>query len=280
MDRLRAAGDRQADLEVSETFAAAARAAVLEAGRLAMSWFGGDHGSWEKGPGQVVTDADLAVDRFLKRTLADLAPDAGWLSEETADDGSRLTARRVWIVDPLDGTRSFAAAIPEFTVCVGLLEAGRPVLGFVLNPATGELFEARAGQGATLAGRPIAARAAAGLAGARIVVSRDENRRRDFARFLPDAELDTIGSLALKLCLVAAGRFDGYLSWRRAHDWDIAAAALILEEAGALLTDPRGATVRFDGVQPVRRGLVAATPALHAAMLEATRPAFEALAVG
>jgi len=276
VDKARAAGQRQADLEVS--LASSTRAAVLEAGRLAMSYFGRAHGRWEKGPGQIVTDADLAVDGFLKTALSGLAPDAGWLSEETADDGSRLTARRVWVVDPIDGTRSFAEAKPEFTICVGLLEHARPVLGLVLNPATGELFEARAGQGATLNGAPIAARPQAALAGARIVVSRNENKRRDFERYFPDAQLDAIGSLALKLCLVACGRFDGYLSWRRAHDWDIAAAALILAEAGALLTDPRGLEVRFDTAEPVRRGLVAAAPGLHAAMIEATRAGFEAVA--
>jgi myo-inositol-1(or 4)-monophosphatase len=287
VELLRAAGQRQADLEMSANERAAlgasaseieqVRAAVREAGRLALDYFRQEHGRWEKGPGQVVTDADIAVDRFLKGALLRDRPEDGWLSEETADDGSRLTRPRVWVVDPIDGTRSFAAGIAEFTICVGLLVGGRPVLGFVLNPVTGELFEAVRGQGARLDGAPIRVNQLSGLQGARIVVSKFENRRRNFARVLPGAEVETIGSLALKLCLVACGRYDGYLTWRRTQDWDIAAAALVLEEAGAVLSDPAGAPIRFDASEPVRRGLVAGSPGLHRAILGATRASFAAL---
>ena len=275
MDVLRAAGEWSADLEVGfdHPLAAATRDAVGAAGRMALGYFGQAHGRWEKGPGQIVTDADLAIDAFLKGRLGEIEPRAAWLSEETEDDRRRLACERVWVVDPIDGTRSFAEGRPEFTICVGLLEADRPILGLVLNPATGELFEAVRGHGARLNGQVIRTARADRVLGARIVVSKYENRKRQFARLLPGAEVGSIGSLALKLCLVASGRYDGYLTWRKTHDWDIAAAAIILEEAGAMMADPDGEPIRLNRPEPHHQGLVAANPALVQAVLAATREA-------
>jgi myo-inositol-1(or 4)-monophosphatase len=250
---------------------AGARAAVRAAGAIAMAQFGTAHRRWEKGPGQVVTEADLAVDALLAARLRPLEPAAAWLSEESVDDGGRLAAERVWVVDPIDGTRSFAEGVPEFTICVGLVERGRPILGLVLNPATDELFEAALGGPALLNGRPVAVAGRAGLAEARIVVSRTEQRRRRFDALLPAAEITTIGSLAYKLCLVAAGRFDGYVTWRRCHDWDIAGAMAVLAAAGAVVSERDGAPIGLNRPEPRHAGLVAAAPALHDAILAATR---------
>jgi myo-inositol-1(or 4)-monophosphatase len=245
--------------------------ATRAAGAIAMRHFRTAHDRWEKGPGQVVTEADIAIDRFLKERLLGARPGDGWLSEETEDDPARLAKRRVWIVDPIDGTRSFAEGVPEFAVSVALVEDGAPVLGLVLNPATDELFIAARGRGATLNGAPLRATARAGLEGARIVASRFESRRRGFGELLPSVELTTIGSLAYKLALVASGRFDGYLSWRRSHDWDIAGAAALLAEAGAALTDADGGAIAFNRERPVQEGLLAGGPAVHGALLRATR---------
>ena len=234
------------------------RAAVTEAGRIAMRFFRQQHESWHKGPGQIVTEADIAIDRFLNAELRrDHATD-GWLSEETEDDRVRLERRRVWVVDPIDGTRSFADGVAEFTICVGLLQDDVPVLGFVLNPATDELFEARLGEGAFLNGARLQASPAQELAGARIVASKFESRRRGFAPLVPTADVSSLGSLAYKLALVAAGRFDGYLSWRRTHDWDIAAAVLLLTEAGAVMTDAAGGPIHLNRPEPIHQGLLAA----------------------
>ncbi|MFO1067296.1 MAG: 3'(2'),5'-bisphosphate nucleotidase CysQ [Geminicoccaceae bacterium] len=243
------------------------RSAVAEAGRIAMRYFRQAHGRWEKGPGQVVTDADIEVDRFLRSRLGALAPDAGWLSEETADDGSRLSHARVWVVDPIDGTRSFAEGKPEFTICVALLEQGRPVLGCILNPATGERFHAERGGGAWLDSNRLRVIEPDGIAGARVGLSRTEKRRDAIAAALPEAERLDIGSLAYKLALIAAGRIDAYVSLRRSHDWDIAAADLLLAEAGARLSDAAGAPIRYDLAVPSRQGLVAAAAKLHAALV-------------
>jgi len=246
------------------------RATVQEAGRIAMRHFRQPHESWEKGPGQLVTEADLEVDRFLKQALCQPEDDAAWLSEEAEDDPARLTSRRVWIVDPIDGTRSFADGVAEFAVCVALLDAGELELGFVYNPATEEMFEAARGRGAMRNGAPIRASGVARLDEAHIVAGRFESRRREFKALIPTAALSYLGSLAYKLALVAAGRYDGYLSWRRTNDWDIAAAALLLAESGAVITDGGGGAIRLNRPEPTHSGILAATAALHPRLLGAT----------
>ncbi|MEZ5825539.1 MAG: 3'(2'),5'-bisphosphate nucleotidase CysQ [Geminicoccaceae bacterium] len=240
------------------------REAVADAGRIAMRHFRNGHASWEKGPGQIVTDADIEIDAFLKKVLLEGSPEGtGWLSEETLDDPARLDAARLWVVDPIDGTRSFAAGKPEFTVSAALVEDGRPLCGIVLNPATGEHFEAVRGEGTLLDGKPVTVAPRESVDGASIVVSLTENRKRAFDRMFASADVSSIGSLALKLACVAAGRFDGFFSWRRSHDWDIAAAVLLIEEAGGRITDSFGEPVRLNQPTPRQNGLIAAAPTLH-----------------
>jgi myo-inositol-1(or 4)-monophosphatase len=256
-------------IELTEHEIADTRAAVVEAGRIAMRWFRRPHESWEKGPGQLVTEADLAIDRFLKDALCGGGRD-GWLSEETLDDSSRLTSHRVWVVDPIDGTRSFADGVAEFTVCVALVAGDRPLLGFVHNPATGEMFEAVQGRGARHDGKPMRVSPTANLGDAHVVASRFESRRRNFAALMPTAALSSLGSLAYKLALVAAGWYDGYLSWRRTHDWDIAAAMLMIEEAGGRIADAGGGLIHLNQPEPVHSGILAAGAALFPQLLDAT----------
>ena len=250
---------------------AQARSAVIEAGRIAMRYFRRPHDSWQKGPGELVTEADLAVDRFFRSELCRAGD--GWLSEETEDDRRRLSARDVWVVDPIDGTRSFADGVAEFTICVALVRSGQPLLGFVYNPATEELFEAVRGRGATLNGAPMRARRITSLGEAHIVAGRFESRRRDFAALIPTASLSSLGSLAYKLAFVAAGRYDGYMSWRRTHDWDIAAAVLLLSEAGATITDAGGRPIRLNRPEPAHSGILAAGAELYPKLLAATAAA-------
>jgi myo-inositol-1(or 4)-monophosphatase len=240
------------------------RRAVLDAGVIAMAAFGQGGRSWEKSPGQILTETDLAVDQALKASLGRALPSAAWLSEETSEDGQRHGCRHLWVVDPIDGTRSFAAGKPEFTISVGLVEAGRPVLACLLNPATGECFEARRGAGATLNEQPLTVAEPAAAETARIVLSAGERKARDFRPFFPEATVSTIGSLAYKIALVAAGRFDAYFSWRKSHDWDIAAALLILEEAGGRATDRTGLPLELNRPSLLHQGLIAAPPGLHA----------------
>lgn len=271
------ARQRQADL-VSETavpdlaaLAPALEATVLAAGEIAMAAFGRGGRAWEKSPGQVLTETDLAVDRALQQHLHHLFPDAAWLSEESLDDGRRLQHRHVWVVDPIDGTRSFAKGLPEFTISVALVEDGVPVLACLLNPATGELFQARRGHGASLNGRRLDMSEPDDPGRARIVLSATERKTRNFNALFPNARLTTIGSLAYKMALVAAGRFDAYFSWRGSHDWDIAAALLVLEEAGGKTTDRSGNKLVLNREEPRHRGVIAASPELHQALTALSR---------
>lgn len=249
---------------------AATLEAAREAGRIAMHYFEHGHEAWEKGPGQIVTAADIEIDQMLAKALPGIVP-AAWLSEETEDDPVRLHANKVWIVDPIDGTRSFAAGKPEFTISIALIEAGQPVLGIVFNPARNEMFEATLGGGGYLNGEPIQARPAVALEGAEIVVSHTENRRRQFSALFPQAHVTEIGSLAYKLARVAAGDFDAYFSWRKAYDWDIAAAVLLLAEAGADFTNAHGGVISLNAADPRHDGLIAAANPLHDDLLEQSR---------
>lgn len=234
-----------------------------------MAHFRGPASHWYKGPGQVLTETDLAVDQLLKDILLGARPGHGWLSEETADDGSRRRCQSLWVVDPIDGTRAFANRLPEFAVSIGLLVDGQSVLGGLLNPATDERFIGVKGVGATLDGAPLQPSPCEDLAGARLLSARTEMKRRRWPEIFPEATFASVSSLAYKLALVAAGRFDGLVSLRRCWDWDLAAALLLLEEAGCVATDARGGPLTLNGEEVKHQGLaIAATPALHQALLE------------
>jgi myo-inositol-1(or 4)-monophosphatase len=253
--------DLEADLEL-------AREAAVAAGELALSHFGAGRRSWYKGPGQVVTEADLAVDDLLHDRLRTARPDDGWLSEERADDRSRTRCRRAWVVDPIDGTRAFAEGVPQFAISVALVERGEPLLGVVLNPATSERFEASRGGGAWLNRQRLSVSTCTDLAGAELLSSRTEMKRRHWESMVAEAKFTTIGSLAYKLALIASGRFDGLVSLRASHDWDIAAAQLMIAEAGGFLTDAAGRPIVLNQDTPRHAGLaVAGTEGLHRALL-------------
>jgi myo-inositol-1(or 4)-monophosphatase len=257
------------------------RAAVAAASDLALRHFHARPAHWFKGPGQVVTAADLEVDRLLHEALLGAFPEDGWLSEERPDDRARLGRRRVWVVDPIDGTRAFADGLPEFSISVALLIDAAPAVGMVCNPASGECFEAERGCGAWLDGAPLRVGNRPTLAGARLLSSRTEMRRRRWPQLMPEATFTDISSLAYKLALVAAGRFDGLVTLRASHDWDLAAAQLLIAEAGGRLTAADGATVVLNRPLPRHAGLVAAATApLHAALIARLAPVRDATAGG
>jgi myo-inositol-1(or 4)-monophosphatase len=210
--------------------------------------------------GDPVTEADRRVDRCLRELLP--SPGEGWLSEETRDDAQRLTCERVWVVDPLDGTREFVEGLPEWCVSVGLVEGGRAVAGGILNPATGQLFLGSIEHGLTLNGAPAAPSDRAGLSGATMLASRSEVRRGEWERFTdPPFEVVPCGSVAYKLAQVAAGLAD--LTWTLVpkHEWDVAAGvALVLAAGGDVFLPPDGSppeSPEFNRARPLLPGLVA-----------------------
>ena len=238
---------------------------LREAGTLAMAqWPGAGQTveSWEKAPGDRVSEADLAVDAFLKQRLGALAPDAGWLSEETVDDTARAERRRCWVVDPIDGTRDFLRGRAGWCVSVALVEDGEPVLAGLEAPARDEIWIAAKGEGAFRNGERLRCSDCAELVGARVPIHDLPKTERDLTKvFQPN-------SIALRLAMVAAGEADMVLTMRWGAEWDLAAAVLLAREAGAISTAATGEPYRFNKPDPRIFGTLTTTPALHGPALE------------
>lgn len=212
--------------------------------------------SWEKSPGDPVSDADLAVDRFLKRELNALLPSAAWLSEETLDDPARLDSDCIWVVDPIDGTRDFVRGRRGWAVSVALVKAGRPLVGMLSAPARGEEWHAVAGQGARRNGERLQASTRQHLTGARVPSA-------GLAK--ADRMLHAVAqpnSIALRIAMVAADEADLVATTRWGYEWDIAAATLIAREAGAAIGDAFGQPLHFNKRKPAAFGLVVSAPAI------------------
>ncbi|MCU0882654.1 MAG: 3'(2'),5'-bisphosphate nucleotidase CysQ [Hyphomonadaceae bacterium] len=245
--------------------------AAREAGALAASRFGQPLQIRDKSPNNPVTDADLAVDALLKARLGAARPDYGWLSEETVDDGSRLTAAHCWVVDPIDGTRAFVRNKPHWTVCIGLMQAGEPVLGVVYNPITGELYHAMRGTGAFLNDKPIRASSTSDVKGCAMLGDTGMFAHPAWPVAWPPMVVEQRNSIAYRMCLVAAGTFDAAIALSAKHDWDLAAAAVIAAEAGALATAHDGTAFRFGQEQARQKSLVVAGSQLHGLLVERVR---------
>jgi myo-inositol-1(or 4)-monophosphatase len=256
-------------IEVVDPAHAGARlaASVREAGALALSMFQKPIKTWTKGTSSPVCEADIAVDRLLHDQLAAAGGGFAWLSEESADDPARLAARHVWIIDPIDGTRAYIAGLPDWTVSAALAEHGRPVAACLFAPVTEEFFMAVAGAGATLNGASITTTAGETLAEARIAGPKTFLDRLA-AIAPPFSAMPRLRSLALRLARVADGAFDVAFAGGNSHDWDLAAADLLVHEAGGALTDFGGTPVIYNRPVPRHGTLVAAGRDRHAALIE------------
>lgn len=204
-----------------------------------------------------VTEADTTVDRLLRRTLP--RPGEGWLSEETLDDLARTACRRVWVVDPLDGTREFVAGIPEWSVSIGLVVDGEPVAGGVSNPATGERVVGARGLGVRWNGEPAGVTERRELDGALVLASRSEVGRGQWQRFAgAPFTVRAVGSVAYKLALVAAGRADATWTLVPKHEWDVAAGVALVLAAGGAVAAGSHEEARFNRPRPLLTRLLAA----------------------
>ena len=221
--------------------------------------------------GSPVTAADLAVDLYLTDRLRAAFPGAGWLSEETADDPARLEKVSLLVVDPIDGTRAFVGGDPRWAVSIALIEAGRPIAGVVHAPALGETYAAAVGCGAWLNGALIRSGARASLAGARVGGPKPMIAALAAAAGVELDAAPRVPSLALRLVQVASGELDIGLASASAHDWDVAAADVVLSEAGARLTDAEGEALRYNSVTIRHGALLASTASLSPALVEAVR---------
>jgi myo-inositol-1(or 4)-monophosphatase len=253
---------------------AAVHDAARRAGAMALPYFrSGEQTAarlWYKGHSSPVTEADIALDIFLKGHLSQLLPEAGWLSEETADDPARLDRRYVWIVDPIDGTRAFASGHPDWSISIALVRDGRPVLGVIHAPVHDRLYEARLDAGAWCNGERLQVSTAEHLTNARAAGPRPLVDRLE-RRMGPVERLPKVPSLALRLARVAEGSIDVGLVSSNAQDWDIAAADLILHEAGARLTDLEGAPPVYNRPHPIHSEMIAVASRLHPRAIGAMR---------
>jgi myo-inositol-1(or 4)-monophosphatase len=235
--------------------------ALEEAYTLFQRFTPGDIEAKRKQGDDPVTEADLAVDSLLKRLLPQ--DGEGWLSEETRDNLSRVDCRRAWVVDPLDGTREFVEGIPEWCVSIGLVVDGEPVAGGICNPATGERIVGARGMGVTRNGQPVTVSRRPGLAGATVVASRSEVKRKEWEGYREDLfTIRPCGSVAYKLGLVASGQVDATWTLVPKHEWDVAAGVALVLAAGGVIVAGSPEEHRFNRPKPLLTRLIATPPQL------------------
>lgn len=243
--------------------------AALRAGDIAKGFFQKTPKSWDKADGAgPVTEADLAVNAMLEDRLRTARPDYGWLSEESTDDDARLSKEHVFIIDPIDGTRSFIEGAKTWAHSLAIARDGEVTAAVILLPMRDLLYTAERGNGAQLNGAPIAASAQSTLNAAQVLATKPTLDARHWqAGTPPDFKRHHRPSLAYRLALIAEGKFDAMLTLRPSWEWDIAAGALITTEAGGVISNKIGERLRFNGADPRLNGVVAAGAMLHPTLI-------------
>ena len=242
--------------------------AAREAGELALRLReGGLNVEWKEGSSPV-TNADYATDALLMHRLRKALPDYGWLSEETADSPARMAHRRLFVVDPIDGTRAFIKGRPWWSVSIAVVEDDQPIAGVVVAPQVGEAYSAVAGQGAWCNDAPIRTSAVQVLEGCGMVGDQRMFSHPSWPRPWPQMRVEARSSTAYRMCLVASGAFDAALALVAKADWDLAAGDLIAREAGAYVGDHLGRPFTYNGQIPAQHSLVCATPGLVPLILD------------
>ncbi len=245
--------------------------AARMAGRVATSFVGSTAKRWDKpdnaGP---VTESDLAVNDLLRTVLHLARPGYGWLSEETDDNTDRLSQDPVFIIDPIDGTRSFVEGANTWAHSIAIAEHGVITAAVIYLPLRDKLYAASLGAGATLNGKPIRAATETQLSKAIVLAAKPAMTASHWkGNASPDFKRDYRPSLAYRLALVAEGRFDAMITLRPSWEWDIAAGALIVTEAGGKISDQKGNNLRFNNAQPLLNGVVAGGLNVHARLIDA-----------
>jgi myo-inositol-1(or 4)-monophosphatase len=256
-----------ADARTAAEDAALLKRVVREAGQLALSMFRTEIKQWTKGASSPVSEADIAVDELIRQRLQSATPDYGWLSEESVDDRSRLVKERVWIVDPIDGTRAYLGGREDWSISAALVQQGTPTLAAVFAPATDEFFFASAGDGASLNDTAISASRGENfdvdrMAGPHFLLNRVRGATS------PELRNFKIGSLALRISRVAEGALDAAFVGGNSRDWDLAAADLLLREAGGRLTTLEGDRLAYNRVEVTHGVLLAAGADRHMRLVE------------
>ncbi len=239
------------------------------AGHIAMKYYKNDVKKWDKPGGQgPVTQADIEIDKMLNAELLMARPDYGWLSEETEDDLRRLEHDTVFIVDPIDGTRSFINGHENFATAIAVARKGVVETSVVHCPAKGLTYYASLNHGAFLNGKPITHSDACDVQSARVLASGAQMKSQHWRNQPPPIERHFRSSLAYRLCLVAQGRFDGMITLRDTWEWDVAAGDLICREAGVKVSDKFKGIPIYNQPKPALAGMIAAAPILHTGLVQ------------
>lgn len=232
---------------------------VREAGHAILKLQQNGFAITRKANNDLLTQADLLANDILKTQLTHAYPEYGWLSEESVDELSRIERSRVWVVDPIDGTKEYAHGIPEYAISVALVENGQPILACVFNPAADELFYAVKDQGAWMDEKRLSCDNTESKR-LLLLASRSEFERGEWAPFQSNHDVKVIGSIAYKLALVAAGRAHATFSLGPKSEWDIAAGVLLVSEAGGIVTNRQKLPFTFNQKHIRVDGIVAAAP--------------------
>ncbi len=247
--------------------------AVKGAGRIALKGYNAvNRQIWDKSHNHPVTQTDIDVNDYLQNRLIQARPDYGWLSEETKDDKSRHQCRRSFVVDPIDGTRAFIDRTPHFAISVAVIENGLPIVAALYNPLKDEFYTAIKAKGAALNGTPIKVSPCNAIKNCRMIGYPRKFRRLGW----PPMNVSVVNSMAYRMCLVASGAYDATIAFTPKSDWDLAAAVLIISEAGGITTTITGAPIRFDDEKTSNLGVICAGPNLQPLLLEQIKPLIDA----
>lgn len=249
------------------------KAAAIEAGKIAEKYFRADPKTWDKGDGQgPVTQADLEIDEMLRATLIGARPNYGWLSEETEDDAARLDAETVFIVDPIDGTRAFIDGQQTFSHSLAIARGGLVTEGAVHLPLRDKCYAAQKDRGATLNDTPLTASSVKAGRMPDVLAGKQNSEPQYWRSGDVPFKRHIRPSIAYRMALVGEGRFDGMVTLRPTWEWDVAAGALIAAEAGALVSDRRGQTLKFNNPVPQLDGVISAGARLHQDLIAKLMP--------
>ncbi|OGP10461.1 MAG: hypothetical protein A2048_01485 [Deltaproteobacteria bacterium GWA2_45_12] len=241
---------------------------ALKAGEIIAKYYQTGVAVHHKSAEQPVTIADREADAIIKKIVLSAFPNDGWFSEETTDNAQRLSKRRVWIVDPLDGTKEFIGGVPEFAVSIALVENARPVVGVVYNPATSELFYASKKGGAFFGEKRIHVSDEKDFKKSRILASRSELGRGEWKKHEGRFQIVPSGGMAFKMVQVACARADASFSLQPKTEWDFAAGLLIVEEAGGVVSQIDGSRFVFNKKDPLATGIVHSNPFLYSNIMD------------
>ena len=240
--------------------------AVREAGAVALSFFGKPHKHWVKPDHSILTEADLAVNDYLRRTLMGARPSYGWLSEESPDDPSRVAKQMCWVLDPIDGTRSFHLGRNEWCVACALTNGETVELSVIYQPTLDKFYLAERGKGASCNGNRLVTSPSNTLKDARLAGNASAFKKLEASGV---AKMDmNFTPQILRLCMIAEGSADVLVAFGPKNDWDVAAGVLLAQEAGAKVTTQWGADMKFNQPHPRQPGMVAAHPQRHALMMK------------